>query len=78
MNSRDWIIRGLWCQLGSLLLVALSGALSLLLWLAGDATGAAALRALACLSAAVFAASHVGLVLLLAFRELDRDRQRLG
>jgi len=76
MDFRVWIVRGLWSQLASLLLVALTGILSLLLSLAGDAAGAAALRALALVAGVLFMTSHVALVVLLAIRELNRDRVR--
>lgn len=76
MDFRVWIVRGLWSQLVSLLLVALTGPLSLLLSLAGDAAGASALRSLALVAGVLFVISHVALVILLAIRELDRDRVR--
>lgn len=76
MDFRVWIVRGLWSQLISLLLVTLTGLLSLLLSLAGDAAGASALRALALVAGVHFGISHVALVVLLAIRELDRDRVR--
>jgi hypothetical protein len=76
MDFRVWIVRGLWYQLVSLLLVALTGLLSLFLSLAGDVAGAAALRALALVAGVFFVIAHVGLVVLLAIRELDWDRVR--
>lgn len=76
MNFRVWIVRGLWSQLGSLLLAVTTGLLCVLLTLAGDAAGAAALRALTYLAGAMFVASHVALVILLACRELGRERGR--
>ncbi len=76
MDFRVWIVRSLWSQLVSLLLVALTGGLCILLSLAGDDAGAAALRALALVAGVFFVIAHVGLVVLLAIRELDRDRVR--
>lgn len=76
MDFRIWLIRGLWSQLVSLLLVALTGLLSFLLSLAGDAAGASAVRALALVAGVLFVVSHIALVVLLAIRELDRGRVR--
>lgn len=76
MNFRVWLIRGLWLQLGGLIAAVTSGGLSLLLGLSGDAAGASALRAIAVLASLFFLAAHIGVVVLLTVRELDRDRQR--
>lgn len=76
MEPRVWIGRALCSQLGSLLLAVTTGMLGVLLTLAGDAAGAAALRALTYLAGGLFAASHITLVVLLAWRELDRERGR--
>lgn len=76
MDTRTWILRSLALQGAGLLAALLCGLLATVLWLAGDLAGAGALRGLTLVGGVVFAISHLGLIGLLAFRELQRSTAR--
>lgn len=76
MDTRVWILRCLAMQGAGLLATLLCGLLATVLWLAGDLAGAGALRGLSLVGGVLFAISHLGLIGLLVYRELQRSAPR--
>ena len=72
MNLRPWIARALWSGAASLGIGLVAGLLSLVLKVAGDGSGAAAVRGVMLVAISVSGLAVVALVVLLAANELQK------